>query len=73
MVSYEQEDAVEVVHRALSGQRPADEQTLASAAVLVERLTRIQQLGGLFEQVSFSPRMQAMMSGQFAAAAECAV
>lgn len=68
MVSQACDDAVDTVRQGLTGHSPADEQTLASATILAERLGRINQLGGLFEQVSFSPQMQALMSRQFAAA-----
>lgn len=72
MVSYEQHDAVALVRQGLDG-RGCDEQTLSSAMTLAERLGRIQQLGGAFEKVSFSPQMQALLSGHLVGAAGCAV
>ena len=60
MVSHN--DTIDVVRRALAGHSKADERTLASATVLAERLERVKRLSGLFEQVEFSPHMQALLT-----------
>lgn len=66
MVSHLNENTFDIVRQGLTGLHQADELTLASATLLAERLERVNQLGGAFEQVSFSPQMQAMMAGQLA-------
>jgi hypothetical protein len=48
----------ELLRETLQGQRPADEQTFDSIAVLAERLERLKQLDKSFADVSFSPAMQ---------------
>jgi len=48
-------DHCEVVKESLSGARSVDEQTLASMAVLNERLQRVKKLGQKFSIVEFSP------------------
>jgi hypothetical protein len=50
-----------------------DDEVNAAAATLVERLERINRLGGLFEVVSFSPQMEAFASRHLAGAAKVAV
>ena len=47
-----------VVARTLAGERPVDEQTHASVAILGERLERLRAHGGLFAGVEFSPHVQ---------------
>ena len=48
----------QVLARTLAGERPVDEQTYASAAILGERLERLRAHGGLFAGVEFSPHVQ---------------
>ena len=43
-----------IVAESLAGRREVDEQTLASLAVLDERLQRLKKLGGAFSGVVFS-------------------
>ena len=59
MVSHVYEDAVDVVRQGLIGQRQRDDRMMASTTMLAERLERINRLGGLFEEISFSPQMEA--------------
>jgi hypothetical protein len=73
MVSHINEDAVDVVRQGLTGLRRMDDEMAASAATLVERLERINRLGGLFEAVSFSPQMEAFASRHLTGAAKVAV
>ncbi len=44
----------QVVSRSLAGQRPIDEQTFASLAVLSDRLSRLKKLDRLFSSIEFS-------------------
>jgi hypothetical protein len=48
-------DHCEVVNETLSGKRNADEQTLASVAILNDRLQRVKKLGSRFSRIEFSP------------------
>ena len=50
----------QIVARTLAGERPIDERTHASVAVLAERLERLKSQGGLFADVEFSPHFQAL-------------
>lgn len=49
-----------IVGESLMGERPVDEQTCASMAILAERLERLKQSSGLFAGVTFSPYVQKM-------------
>jgi hypothetical protein len=69
MVSHRYEDAIEVVRRGLTGQFGKDDHMRASTAALAERLERVNRLGGMFEQISFSPQMEAFSAGQLVGAA----
>ena len=73
MVSPINDDVVTVVRQGLTGVRRMDDEVNAAAATLVERLERINRLGGLFEVVSFSPQMEAFASRHLAGAAKVAV
>lgn len=44
----------EVVSSCLQGERPVDEQTLASLAILSDRLDRLRQTHGAFSGIKFS-------------------
>jgi len=50
----------QIVARTLVGERPVDERTHASVAVLAERLERLKGQGGPFAGVEFSPHFQAL-------------
>jgi len=53
-------DHCRIVGRSLAGERPVDEKTYASVAILAERLERLQHSGGLFAGVEFSPDAEAL-------------
>lgn len=48
----------QIIARTLSGERPLDEQTDASLAILAERMERLRRHGGLFAEIEFSPHVQ---------------
>jgi hypothetical protein len=48
----------QIIARTLAGERPVDEQTHASMAVLTERMERLRSHGGLFTGIEFSPHVQ---------------
>ena len=48
----------QIIARTLAGERPADEQTDASVAILAERMERLKSHGGLFNGIEFSPHVQ---------------
>ena len=50
----------QVVGESLMGERPVDEQTGVSMAVLADRLERLKQSSNLFAGVTFSPYAQRM-------------
>ena len=58
---------VEVLRQGLVGKRPVDEEVLTSAAVLGDRLEMLKRSSPLFEAVSFSPEVEAMMADQLTA------
>ncbi len=60
---------IAVLRQGLTGQRPVDEAVLTSATILSDRLDMLKQSSPLFEAVSFSPEVEAMMAGQLTAAA----
>lgn len=43
-----------IVSSCLQGERPVDEQTLASLAILSDRLNRVRQTHGAFSGIEFS-------------------
>lgn len=47
-----------IVGESLAGERPVDEQTHASVAVLAERLERLKRSSSLVAGVTFSPHVQ---------------
>ncbi len=49
-----------ILGRSLSGERPVDEQTHASVAVLNERLEHLKKHSGLFAGIEFSPDVEAL-------------
>jgi hypothetical protein len=48
----------QIVANTLAGDRPVDEHTFASVAVLTERLERLKGQGEFFAGVEFSPHVQ---------------
>jgi hypothetical protein len=50
----------QIVGESLMGERPADEQTCASMAILADRLERLKRSSDLFAGVAFSPYAQRM-------------
>ena len=60
---------IEMLRQGLTGQRPVDEAVLTSAAILSDRLEMLKQSSPLFEAVSFSPEVEAMMARQLTAVA----
>ena len=47
-----------IVRESLTGDRPVDEQTCASVAILAERLERLQQSSSAFAGIAFSPQVK---------------
>ena len=60
---------IAVLRQGLTGQRLVDEAVLTSAAILSDRLEMLKQSSPLFEHVSFSPEVEAMMAQQLTAVA----
>ncbi len=50
----------QIVGESLIGERPVDEQTCLSMAILADRLERLRQSSDLFAGVAFSPYVQKM-------------
>lgn len=55
---------IEVLRQGLTGQRPVDDEFMTSAAVLDDRLEMLKRSSSMFEAVSFSPEVEAMMARQ---------
>ena len=53
---------IEVLRQGLAGQRSVDEEFMASAAVLADRLEMLKRTSPLFEAVSFSPEVETIMA-----------
>jgi hypothetical protein len=51
----------EMVRQSLAGERPVDEQTFASLAVLQQRLNLLKQWDGIFAGIGFSPAVKRLM------------
>jgi hypothetical protein len=51
-------DNFRIVNESLAGQRVVDEQTQAAAAILAERLERLQQSNSLFAGITLSPHVK---------------
>jgi len=60
---------IETLRQALDQQRPVDEEALTAAAILGDRLEMLKRSSPLFEAVSFSPEVEAMMAEQLTAVA----
>ena len=65
----ETHNEIDILRQGLMGHRPVDEAVLTSAAVLGDRLEMLKRSSPLFEAVSFSPEVKAMMAGQLTAVA----
>ncbi|HSV98575.1 MAG TPA: hypothetical protein VLI39_00275 [Sedimentisphaerales bacterium] len=59
----------QIVGQSLAGERPVDEQTNVSMAILADRLERLKQNSPLFAGVMFSPYVQKMQRRAEAVAA----
>ena len=57
-----------IVQAALAGEQPPDEKTLASLAVLNQRLKRLKKHGRSFSQISFSPAAERLARQRHAVA-----
>jgi len=55
---FDQQCNYKAVRDCISGERPADEVSLSSIAVLSERLERLKKCSSLFSGVSFSDQAQ---------------
>ena len=51
-------DDFEVIRKSISGQRPVDEETFSSVAVLAERLDRVKRNNKISADVCFSPQVE---------------
>jgi hypothetical protein len=51
-------DHYRIVHEALAGERPVDEETFNSLAVLNERLDQLKRIDKVFSGVVFSPHVE---------------
>ena len=60
---------VRVLRRELATGTPASEEAISSALILAGRLDQLKKSSPLFEAISFSPEVEAMLSEQLAAAA----
>ena len=60
---------IEILRQGLTGQRPVDDAVLTSAAVLSDRLEMLKRNSPMFDAVSFSPEVEAMMARQLTAVA----
>ena len=59
---------VAVVQERLSQRRSLDERSSTCVAVLAERLERLKSLNPVFEAISFSPELEALMARQMTTA-----
>ena len=62
------QEPVEVLRQGLDGTRLVDEDVVSSAVLLADRLSRLKTISPMFEAVSFSPDIEAMMAEHMAAA-----
>lgn len=61
------ESSVQILQQHLAGQRPTDGTVLLAAADLAERLSRLKAAFPMFEAVSFSPDVEAMLTADMPA------
>jgi len=57
-----------IVRNSLSGKRAVDEETIASLAILAERLERLKKLDKVFDKVAFSPDVEELKERKSAVA-----
>ena len=55
-------DHCRIVAESLAGQRDVDEQTLASLAILTEKLERLKKRDKSFSRITFSPAVKKLKS-----------
>jgi hypothetical protein len=55
-------DHFEVINDSLNGTRQVDEETFSSVAVLAERLDKLKRNTDLFEDITFSPQLEELVS-----------
>lgn len=60
-------EPVEVLRQAVTSQRPMDGDVVSSVAVLAEKLQTLKTGHPMFEAISFSPDVEAMMAADVAA------
>jgi len=65
-MQYTMQEPVEVLRQKFNGQFPADHAVNSAAATLSDRLARLKAASSLFDGVSFSPEMEAVMSQNLA-------
>ena len=63
------DNSLEVLRRRLNDSMPADDRGHHAAVVLAERLEQLKRRSPMFEAVSFSPQVEAMMAEHLATAA----
>ena len=56
------QEPIEVLRQGLGGQRLVDEDVVSSAVLLAEKLEHLKRTSPMFEAVSFSPDVEAMMA-----------
>ena len=61
------ENPVIVLREGVTGVRSMDEDVMSSAAVLADRLAQLKRQNPIFEAVSFSPDVEAMLSATVSA------
>ena len=60
------QEPMEVLRQGLGGQRLVDEDVVSSAVLLAEKLEHLKRMSPMFEAVSFSPDVEAMMTEHMA-------
>jgi hypothetical protein len=60
-------EPVEVLRQGVTGQRPMDGDVVASMALLAEKLHALKAASPMFEGISFSSDVEAMMAAEVAA------
>ena len=54
----DERDDFTIIRESLSGEKPVDETTFSSIAVLAERMERLKRSSEAFEDISFSPEVE---------------
>lgn len=65
----ERNNPVEVLRRGLVNSASVDDEMMSSAVLLADRLEALKRTSPLFEAVSFSPQVEAMIESQLTATA----